>query len=42
LLGSARRAAETLVAPEAVPTGRRFVVRHADGRGIEYLQLAEL
>lgn len=31
---------ETLVAPSAVPTGRRFVVRHADGRAVEYLQLA--
>ncbi len=31
---------ESLVAPEAVPSGRRFVVRHADGRVVEYLQLA--
>ena len=30
---------ETLVAPEPVPSGRRFIVRHADGRVVEYLQL---
>ncbi len=31
---------EALVRPEAVPSGRRFIVRHADGRAVEYLQLA--
>lgn len=31
---------EALVAPEAVPSGRRFIVRHVDGRVVEYLQLA--
>lgn len=34
------RRSEALVAPEPVPSGRRFVVRHADGRAVEYLQLA--
>ncbi|AKU93785.1 hypothetical protein AKJ09_00449 [Labilithrix luteola] len=31
---------EVLVAPEEVPSGRRFVVRHQDGRAVEYLDLA--
>lgn len=30
---------ETLIAPEPLPSGRRFIVRHADGRVVEYLQL---
>lgn len=30
---------EALIAPEPVPTGRRFIVRHLDGRVVEYLQL---
>ena len=30
---------QVLVPPEAVPSGRRVIVRHADGRVVEYLQL---
>jgi hypothetical protein len=33
---------QTLVAPESLPSGRRFIVRHADGRAVEYLQLGGL
>lgn len=32
---------EALVTPESLPSGRRFIVRHADGRVVEYLQLAD-
>lgn len=28
-----------LVPPDEVPTGRRFIVRHPDGKAIEYLEL---
>lgn len=31
--------AEVLQAPWKVPTGRAFVVRHPDGRAVEYLEL---
>ncbi len=28
-----------LVAPNEAPTGRRFIVRHPDGKAVEYLEL---
>lgn len=35
-----RPTSSVLVPPSDVPSGRRFILRHPDGRAIEYLQLA--